>query len=338
MKKTLTTIAIMLAILFATALILVVSLSNKVEKVDIGEYYQPSPKPAEIPPSEGDEAEEVALEPAELTDSINIFIIGTDSRADEEGVLAANATPGMRSDTNILLHIPQDKNLPVEVISIPRDSWVQIPSCILPSGVETKPRETKFNAAFAYGGQTGDIASAIGCTLTTFSNLTGIDVDEAVVVDFSGFKNIIDSVGGVEIEVDEEIYSKNANGLRLSPGTHLLDGETALQYARARTGQGLGDRGDLGRIERQQEVIASLVNKVRGDLLNPVKTYGAINETVEHLTLTNNFNNMELLSIANSLGDREITIETIPYKDRGDRANVLWTEETEQLWERVRSQ
>lgn len=189
----------------------------------------------------------------------NYLLVGSDSRADfdpDAGDAGFIGTPdqvgGQRSDTIMVLR--QEENGGAALMSLPRDLWVPI------SGTD---RSQRINTAYA-GGAT-QLAS-------TVSDSLGIPVHHYVEVDFSGFKNIIDALGGVELCVGYPARDANS-GLLIDAGCQTLDGNMALAFARSRyyeqwDGEGwvTDPRGDLGRIERQQFFIASVVNGVLSKL------------------------------------------------------------------------
>lgn len=190
--------------------------------------------------------------------AFNVLVMGSDARDSDDDAADYGFAAGMRSDTTLLMHVAADRSR-ADVVSIPRDLLVDVPSCPLPDGSSTPALSagtgdngTRFNAAFAYGGQGGDVAYAAACTILTVEQMTGIYIDDFVVMDFGGFKGMIDALGGVEMCFSEDIDAPKAK-LKLDAGCHELDGETALGVARARTGVGVGDGSDINRIGRQQE-------------------------------------------------------------------------------------
>ncbi len=274
---------------------------------------------------------------------MNIVVMGSDSRDGGNGDLAGGGEMGARSDTTIVMHISGDRSR-VEMISIPRDSTVDVPSCSTEAGDTPELYGTKFNAAFSQGVQYGgSVASGALCTVKTIEQLTGVFMNGFIVVDFAGFSSMIDAVGGVEICVEEAIYSEKANHLSLEPGTQTLQGVKALDYARARTGTGLGDGSDLGRIGRQQEVMASLARKVLSQevLTNPAKTLNFLNAVTDSLTMNDELASIDgLAGLAYSMRSVRpdtITFMTVPNEyDPNNAANVVWTDEAVQLWDNVK--
>jgi LCP family protein required for cell wall assembly len=209
-----------------------------------------------------------------VKDAQNLLLIGSDSRAGA-GNGKYGRDPGTeRSDTTILLHLSAGRRS-ATAVSLPRDLMVDVPSCLRPDGTRTEPMFTMFNHAFEAGGS--------ACTIRTVEKLTGIRIDHHMVIDFSGFKTMVDAVDGVEICLAEPIRDKLAK-LRLPAGRVKLDGEQALGYVRVR--KSLGNGSDTDRMDRQQRFLAALVNKVRGNdvLLNPVKLYPVLDAATSSLT------------------------------------------------------
>ncbi|MFI9366351.1 LCP family protein [Kitasatospora sp. NPDC053057] len=192
----------------------------------------------------------------------NILLIGSDDRSGANS--SYGGEPGtQRSDTTILLHLAADRKH-ATAVSIPRDVMVTVPSCEKPDGSRSKPGTMQFNWAFELGGA--------ACSIRTVEQLSGIRVDHYVILDFNGFKTMVDAIGGVEVCVPEPIHDKDAK-LDLAAGRQVLHGEQALGYVRAR--ESLGDGSDTQRMGRQQQFLASLIRKVQsqGVLLNPTKLW-----------------------------------------------------------------
>ncbi len=204
----------------------------------------------------------------------NILLIGSDTRSGKDNRKYGPDEGTQRSDTTILLHLAADRGS-ATAVSLPRDLMVHIPSCRKPDGTRTKKRFAQFNSAFELGGT--------ACTIRTVERLTGIRVDHHMVIDFAGFKGMVDAVDGVEICVKEPIDDDDAL-LRLDKGLQKLDGEQALGYVRAR--KTVGDGSDTERMDRQQKFLGALVNKVQsnGVLLNPTRLYPVLDAATKSLT------------------------------------------------------
>ncbi|AYN40995.1 LytR family transcriptional regulator [Streptomyces dangxiongensis] len=209
-----------------------------------------------------------------VRDAQNILLIGSDTRAGEDNGRYGRDLGSERSDTTILLHLAADRRS-ATAVSLPRDLMVDVPGCRQSDGTRSDPVFAMLNHAFQVGGT--------ACTIRTVEKLTDIRVDHHMVVDFSGFKDMVDAVDGVEVCLREPVDDEAAK-LKLPAGKVLLDGEQALGYVRAR--KTLGDGSDTERMERQQRFLGALVSKVRGNdvLLNPVKLYPVLDAATSSLT------------------------------------------------------
>jgi LCP family protein required for cell wall assembly len=308
------------------------TLSGNIDSVDTDSLLAAVDRPEAVAPADPNSGT-----------ALNIVLMGSDDRSGENGNLGG-VTEGARSDTTMVMHISADRSR-VELLSIPRDSTVDVPSCPTTKGTTTKPlHDSKFNAAFAQGViGGGDVASGALCTMTTIEKLTDTLMDGFIVVDFTGFQKMIDALGGVQICIPQEISSPQADHLHLLPGDQKLDGETALQYARARKGKGLGDGSDLGRIGRQQELMAAMARTVLGknmltDSPELLRFLGAVTGS---LTMSDNFASVQGLAglaySARNVRPATITFMTVPYAyDPNNAANVVWTDDADRVWENLR--
>ncbi|KUH37408.1 LCP family protein [Streptomyces changanensis] len=204
----------------------------------------------------------------------NILLIGSDTRAGDGNAEYGQDEGTQRSDTTILLHLSA-RGHGVTAVSIPRDLMVEVPDCRTARGKRAAPRVAQFNTAFQAGGT--------ACTVRTLEKLTGIRVDHHMVIDFQGFKDMVDAVGGVRVCVREPIDDPDAH-VKLAAGAQTLDGEQALGYVRAR--KSLGGGSDTERMDRQQEFLGALVTKVQsnGVLLNPARLYPVLDAATKSLT------------------------------------------------------
>lgn len=159
-----------------------------------------------------------------------VLLMGTDSRGkDDRG----------RPDT-IILAAANPKTQKVTLLSIPRDTYVEIAG----RGVQDK-----INHAYNYG---------TGTMLKTVEQFLGVPIDYYVIINFKGFEELIDELGGIEIDVEKRmVYHSSDANINLQPGLQVLNGEQALGYARFRHDA----EGDLGRNRRQQQVIRALVDQ-----------------------------------------------------------------------------
>jgi LCP family protein required for cell wall assembly len=191
--------------------------------------------------------------------AMNFLVLGSDSRI-SAGDPADWEAGAQRTDTIMLVHLPADGH-DAWVMSIPRDSWVPIPGY----------GEAKINAAYSLGGPT--------LLIQTIEDLTGVRIDHFAIADFESFEQLTDALGGVEIVLGEDLYSRQGD-LMESAGVKVLDGEEALVWARERYSL---SRGDFDRVQRQQAWIRAILAKVsdEGILENPVRTVGFL-DTVSH--------------------------------------------------------
>ncbi|WP_367326253.1 LCP family protein [Streptomyces sp. HUAS ZL42] len=262
----------------------------------------------------------------------NILLIGSDSRSGDDNGKYGRDSGTERSDTTILLHLAAGRRS-VTAVSIPRDLMVDVPSCRRPDGSRTEPMFAMFNYAFQTGGS--------ACTIRTVEKLTDIRIDHHVVVDFSGFKDMVDAVDGVEICLAEPIRDKAAN-LTLPAGKVTLDGEQALGYVRAR--KSLGNGSDTDRMDRQQRFLGALVNKVQSNdvLLNPVKLYPVLDAATSSLTTDPDLASLrglyQLVSGLRDIPTEQVQFLTVPRESYVYNANrdQLVEPEAEKLFERLR--
>ncbi len=260
----------------------------------------------------------------------NIMVIGSDSRQGLSKAYGSDLVTD-QSDTLMIIHIPADRKW-AEVMSIPRDSWVSIPSCEMGDGQLSAPTQYKINEAFALGNLDGNHTElGIACTVKTVEQDTGIYINHFIAVNFTGFENMVAALGGVYECNPTAINDPNSN-LHLPAGTHLLTPAQALGYVRAR--YTLGDGSDLERIGRQQAFMSSLVSRVKSELLDPIAIYQFLDATTKSLTIDSQLGGITgLYNLGESLRgipSGKIAFFTIPNFPRGevvpgDTANVLWT-------------
>lgn len=269
------------------------------------------------------------------TGAENILLLGSDTREGEGNDRYGKDEGGggsQRSDTTILLHIAADRKS-ATAMSVPRDLMVTIPSCRKPDGKRTREQTAQFNWAFQFGGA--------ACTIRTVEKFTGVRIDHHMVIDFRGFKDMVDAVDGVEICLPEAIDDKAAR-LKLPAGRQTLHGEEALGFVRAR--KTLGDGSDTERMERQQQFLGALVKKVQsnGVLLNPTRLYPVLDAATKSITTDPGLDSLkDLYDLTRSL--RNVPTEKVqfltaprqPYHLDRNRDELVEPEASE-LFERLR--
>ncbi len=235
----------------------------------------------------------------------NILLLGSDSRKGSNSAYGHDEG-GSRADTAILLHLSADRHSATGV-SLPRELMVDLPGCRQADGSHTRPQFGQFNWAFQFGGA--------ACTIRTVEQLTGVRVDHHLVVDFAGFKSLVDTVGGVDVCLPGAVRDRDAK-LDLPAGRQTLGGEDALGFVRAR--HGLGNGSDTDRMHRQQQFLGSLVKKVRsnGVLLNPAKLYPVVHSATSALTADEGLDSLgelyELARGARDIPEDQVRFLTVP--------------------------
>ncbi|MER7625507.1 LCP family protein [Streptomyces sp. NPDC126503] len=232
----------------------------------------------------------------------NILLIGSDTRAGEGNREYGKDVGTQRSDTTILLHLSAGKSR-ATAVSLPRDLMVTVPDCRTAEGGRSGQQFAQFNSAFEVGGT--------ACTIRTVEKLTGIRVDHHMVIDFRGFKKMVDAVDGVEICLKEPIDDADAH-LKLPAGRQTLHGEQALGFVRAR--KSLGNGSDTERMDRQQQFLGALVTKVQSDgvLLNPTKLYPVLDAATKSITTDQGLDSLrDLYDLARAM--RAIPAENVQF-------------------------
>ncbi|WP_129296040.1 LCP family protein [Streptomyces lydicus] len=196
---------------------------------------------------------------------LNFLVVGTDGRdkltPGEKRKYHLGGAPCHCTDTLMLVHLSADRDR-ASVVSLPRDSYAEVPAHTdAVTGRQRPQHAIKLNAAYAEGGPS--------LTVRTVEHMTGVHIDHYLEVDFTSFMRSVDAVGGVEICTVRPLRD-SYTGLDLPVGTSRLSGGQALQYVRSRHVDGSAD---LGRMQRQQRFLASLIHKITssGVLLNPIR-------------------------------------------------------------------
>jgi LCP family protein required for cell wall assembly len=267
-------------------------------------------------------------------DAQNILLLGSDTRAGEGNSKYGRDESGgsQRSDTTILLHIAADRKS-ATAMSIPRDLLVTVPSCGKPDGTRSKEQTAQFNWAFQFGGA--------ACTIRTVEKFTGVRIDHHMVIDFRGFKDMVDAVDGVEVCLKEPIDDKDAR-LKLPAGPQTLHGEEALGFVRAR--KTLGNGSDTERMERQQQFLGALVKKVQsnGVLLNPTRLYPVLDAATKSITTDPGLDSLrdlyDLTRSLRSIPTEKVQFLTVPRQPHAANPNrdELVQPEADQLFKSLR--
>ncbi|MFF0304976.1 LCP family protein [Streptomyces sp. NPDC004562] len=255
--------------------------------------------------------------------SENILVLGSDSRSGGNKKLGGGADDGSaRSDTAMILHVHKGHKK-ASVVSVPRDTIIDRPRCTDTDGT-THPAASgvMFNSAYSTGGAP--------CAVKTVESLTGVRMDHYLEVDFSGFQKLIDRLGGVEVTTTKAIDDPDSH-LKLTAGTHRLDGEQALGLVRTR--HGVGDGSDLGRIQLQQAFMKALIEQAKsiGLFGNPKRLLDLADTATKTVTTDSDLGSVNrLMSFANGLkgiSSKNMAMVTLPVRyDPADPNRVIVAE------------
>jgi LCP family protein required for cell wall assembly len=240
--------------------------------------------------------------PAEAAGT-NWLIVGSDSRegltpAEKKKLITGDAE-GQRTDTMLVAHLP-DNDTPATLMSLPRDLNVEVPG----NGVN------KINAAFSIGGPK--------LLVQTIEQATGLHIDHYAEINFAGFANVVDAVGGVEMTIPKKIHD-TATGVTIKKGTQTLDGKKALAFVRTRKSAAT-PRSDLDRVANQRKFIGALAAEVASPatLLNPFDLFPLLAEAPDALTVDEGDHLYNLAGLGFAMGgisDGETITTTVPVSD-----------------------
>ena len=243
----------------------------------------------------------------------NYLLVGSDSRAGlskaDQKRLHTGSVEGQRTDTIMIMHVPLI-GAPT-LVSIPRDSWVGIPGY----------GENKINAAFAYGGPE--------LLVQTVEQATGLHIDNYVEIGFGGVANTTDALGGVRL-CPTRRYNDVNSGLKVKKGCQIMDGKDALAYVRMRYAD---PKGDLGRVERQQEFMSAVAKRSMSPLtwLMPWRSFSAASAAGHSLTVSKGTGIVDDARLAIAMGMISLGMgksTTVPTVDgtyfAGGQAAVKW--------------
>ncbi|MFF2850624.1 LCP family protein [Streptomyces sp. NPDC058001] len=265
--------------------------------------------------------------------SMDILVLGSDSRSGANAEYGGD-TGGARSDTAMVIHVYKGHKK-ASVVSIPRDTLITRPDCTDDKG-KTVPGGTRemFNTAYEVGGP--------ACAVKTVEEMSGIRMDHYIEVDFTGFKKLIDTLGGVPITTSQAINDPKSH-LDLKPGTHTLNGEESLGLVRTR--HGVGDGSDLGRIQLQQAFIKALMKQIKdvGVFTDPKKLYDLADTATSTVTTDSDLDSVkQLAGFAGGLSkieSQDMTMVTLPVRyDTVDPNRVVPMEQQDaQVWNALKA-
>ena len=259
---------------------------------------------------------------------INILVIGSDGRSSTaDCALGGDCGAGQNADVEMILHISADRSN-ATAMSIPRDTITRIPPCTDGNGKTVESGFTStINTALQYGPD---------CQVKTVHQLTGIPIDHFTMIHFSGVVNMADAVGGVQVCVNNNVYDTDSH-LKLSAGTHTVQGQAALEWLRSR--HAFGDGSDLGRTYSQHMYLSGVMRKFKsaGTLTDPTALYGLADAATKALTVDTGLNSIaKLIGLAddiNKVPTNRITFTTMQtMPDPNNNQHVVVGPEAESLF------
>ncbi|MGW6960856.1 LCP family protein [Streptomyces chartreusis] len=272
----------------------------------------------------------------EAGEGTNYLIVGSDSRAgmsaEEKKKLHTGSAEGKRTDSMMILHVGSNGDT---LVSLPRDSNVTIPSFKgSDSGkfYEGTGRQVKLNAAYAEDGPE--------LLVRTVEANTGLHIDHYVEIGFGGFANIVDSVGGVEIDIPKGGIKDSKSGADLKEGKQTLNGEEALAFVRTRYAL---PGSDLDRTKNQQKFLSALANQVAtpGTILNPFKLYPTMGAGLDSLTVDKDMSLWDLASMfwaMKGVSGGEGKSMNMPISGNSGNGNLQWdTAKVKKLVEQLKN-
>ncbi len=249
----------------------------------------------------------------------NMLLLGSDTRAGSNAADGSDSTTTdgvANSDSLMIAHVSADRQH-VTVLSIPRDTVIPAPTCKQWDGKTGQLSDQNqpisdgelyhINSAYSVGGPK--------CTVTAVQNLTHLRINRLIGIDFSGFKSMVDALGGITVNICRPIIDQELNTVAARGGVQVANGDMALGLVRAR--KVAGETGsDLARIHRQQVVLSAILRQVTaaGTLLNPNRLDSFLQAFTRN-TFTENVKLEDLVNLAGSLGSldpQHVTFYTLP--------------------------
>ncbi|MEU8699922.1 LCP family protein [Streptomyces sp. NPDC048680] len=269
------------------------------------------------------------------TSGQNLLVLGSDSRAGAENKAlgGGGGVSGARSDTAMVVHIPEGRSRAVAV-SIPRDTLVTRPECAGADGSSVdSANRVMFNSVYSQVGP--------ACVVKTVEKMSGVRIDHYLEINFAGFKDLVDAIGGVTVDVPQDIHDR-ASGLDLTAGPHKLNGTESLSYVRTR--HGIGDGSDLGRIGLQQQFLLALLGEVKSRNLlgSPANAYRIANSATKSLTTDEGLASLKSLTeFARSVngvdpGSMETIMLPVAYDKTDPNRVVAAQPQARTLWKALR--
>ncbi|WP_167133164.1 LCP family protein [Paramicrobacterium chengjingii] len=257
---------------------------------------------------------------------LNILMLGSDGREAGDGAYGEDDGT-MRSDAMVLVHIGSENGY-VDAVQIPRDTVLQLPPC-----------DDSGRGAFAggYGMINGALNHGETCSVSAVEELTGVAIDHVVAMNFDGFADIVDALGGVQVCLPEALRDRRAD-LDLPAGEQMVSGSEALALARTR--HAVGDGSDVARMGHQQMVMSAIVQRATSNdvLVRPDRLYSFLDAVTSSITVDTGLESLtQLAALAQRLSQVEtdnITFVTMPWEAApSDRNRVVPTPAAHAMFE-----
>lgn len=236
--------------------------------------------------------------PKTVSGAMNILLVGSDSRDPDA---PTDQGGEWRTDTMIIMHIPSSQDR-AYLISMPRDLHVYIPKEA--SAADCGTRKAKLNAAYAFGG--------LPLLVKTIECYSSVRMDHVMLIDFGGFKEVVDALGGVDMKIEKTITSIHKPKRTFTKGTMHLSGEEALDYARQR--KQFPD-GDFARMRHQQQLLKAMLDKAAsgGTLTNPSKLHGFLEAITGAVSVDQDFSLVDMAIQFKGIRSEDLTFMTNPH-------------------------
>ncbi|MER7488756.1 LCP family protein [Streptomyces sp. NPDC126497] len=273
---------------------------------------------------------------------LNILLIGSDSRASDANVALGGGRDHRDGvplgDVQMLIHLAADRRS-AAMVSIPRDTRVDVPECTDPKTGRTYPAtNTIINESLGRGGA--------GCTLATWENLTGVYIDHWMTIDFAGVVRMADAIGGVEVCVNQNVWDRplpgvpGGSGLKMRAGTKKVEGEQALQWLRTRHAWG----SDVLRTRAQRMYMTAAMRTLREQnvFTDTGRLMGLAEAATKSLVVSEEIGTVKKLfdlgMQLKTVPSNRITMTTLPTVEDPENKNHLLPagDDAEQMWAMLR--
>lgn len=257
-----------------------------------------------------------------------LLILGVDS--------PDSSMVGHRSDVIMLMRMRHNPEW-IDIVSVPRDSLVDLPDCAGSHATENSGKKDKLNSAFAYGSAAdvddrGLVQAGMDCAAMAITEEAGIPIDDTIATSFNGLADIIDSLDGADLPVDE-----SGRIVREGDSNQHFSGQGVVTQLRARKTEAGGS--DLSRINHQQEILGTLLDYYRSEGI--IDSSGSVSSMKEFKALFTALTNgtattlglNDVRNLMQRTASTPVSTATLPTGPADDGINAVWTEQTTQFWQ-----